>query len=211
MSTTIDMGLVYSPGPFPLVPILFKGGIAFNIAVYLIALLGLKEFLDMNETFSGRVWLLGDDIDTDIIIPTEYLALKTVQDMAPYAFSPLRPELASQIRPGDIIVAGKNFGCGSSREQAPEIIKALGVRCVVAKSFARIFFRNAINNGLLLIENADLLDAAAEGDTITVEMNRQIIHQGKAYPIASLPQNLMDIIEAGGLVKAMRRLNGLED
>ena len=161
----------------------------------------------MNETFSGRVWLLGDDIDTDIIIPTEYLALKTVQDMAPYAFSPLRPELASQIRPGDIIVAGKNFGCGSSREQ----IKALGVRCVVAKSFARIFFRNAINNGLLLIENADLRDAAAEGDTITVEMNRQIIHQGKAYPIASLPQNLMDIIEAGGLVKAMRRLNGLED
>ena len=165
----------------------------------------------MSETFTGRVWLLGDDIDTDIIIPTEYLALKTVQDMAPYAFSPLRPELASQIRPGDIIVAGKNFGCGSSREQAPEIIKALGVRCVVAKSFARIFFRNAINNGLLLIENADLRDAAAEGDTITEEMNRQIIHQGKAYPIASLPQNLMDIIEAGGLVKAMRRLNGLED
>ena len=165
----------------------------------------------MSETFTGRVWLLGDDIDTDIIIPTEYLALKTVQDMAPYAFSPLRPELASQIRPGDIIVAGKNFGCGSSREQAPEIIKALGVRCVVAKSFARIFFRNAINNGLLLIENADLRDAAAEGDTITVEMNRQIIHPGKAYPIASLPQNLMDIIEAGGLVKAMRRLNGLED
>ena len=165
----------------------------------------------MSETFTGRVWLLGDDIDTDIIIPTEYLALKTVQDMAPYAFSPLRPELASQIRPGDIIVAGKNFGCGSSREQAPEIIKALGVRCVVAKSFARIFFRNAINNGLLLLANADLRYAAAEGDTITVEMNRQIIHQGKAYPIASLPQNLMDIIEAGGLVKAMRRLNGLED
>ena len=165
----------------------------------------------MEQTFRSRVWRLGDNIDTDIIIPTEYLALKTVQDMAPYAFSPLRPELASQIRPGDIIVAGKNFGCGSSREQAPEIIKALGVRCVVAKSFARIFFRNAINNGLLLIENADLRDAAAEGDTITVEMNRQIIHQGKAYPIASLPQNLMDIIEAGGLVKAMRRLNGLED
>ncbi len=106
----------------------------------------------MNETFIGKVWTLGDDIDTDIIIPTEYLALKTVQDMAPYAFSPLRPELAAQIRPGDLIVAGKNFGCGSSREQAPEIIKALGIKCVVAKSFARIFFRNAINNGLL--ENA---------------------------------------------------------
>lgn len=164
----------------------------------------------MNETFTGRVWVLGDDIDTDIIIPTEYLALKTVQDMAPYAFSPLRPELAGQIRPGDIIVAGKNFGCGSSREQAPEIIKALGIKCVIARSFARIFFRNAINNGLLLIENAKLHDAVSEGDTIEVAVNEQITHKGKAYPIASLPQNLVDIIDAGGLVKAMRRLNGLE-
>lgn len=164
----------------------------------------------MNETFTGKVWVLGDDIDTDIIIPTEYLALKTVQDMAPYAFSPLRPELASQIKPGDIIVAGKNFGCGSSREQAPEIIKALGIKCVIAKSFARIFFRNAINNGLLLIENANLRDAVSEGDTIEVEVNEKITHDGKAYPIASLPQNLVDIIDAGGLVKAMRRLNGLE-
>lgn len=164
----------------------------------------------MNETFTGRIWVLGDDIDTDIIIPTEYLALKTVQDMAPYAFSPLRPELAAMIKPGDIIVAGKNFGCGSSREQAPEIIKALGIKCVIAKSFARIFFRNAINNGLLLIENAELRDAVSEGDTITVEVNEKITHQGKTYPIASLPRNLVDIIDAGGLVKAMRRLNGLE-
>ena len=81
----------------------------------------------------GKVWVLGDDIDTDIIIPTEYLALKTIDDMKQYGFSPLRPELAAQIKPGDIIVAGKNFGCGSSREQAPEIIKALGVQCVIAK------------------------------------------------------------------------------
>lgn len=164
----------------------------------------------MNETFTGRVWTLGDDIDTDIIIPTEYLALKTVQDMAPYAFSPLRPELAAQIRPGDIIVAGKNFGCGSSREQAPEIIKALGVKCVIAKSFARIFFRNAINNGLLLIENSELRDAVSEGDTVEVQVNEKISHNGNGYAIASLPQNLVDIIDAGGLVKAMRRLNGLE-
>ena len=108
------------------------------------------------EQFTGKVWLLGDDIDTDIIIPTEYLALKTVQDMAPYGFSPLRPELAEKIQPGDIIVAGKNFGCGSSREQAPEVIKALGVRAVIARSYARIFFLNAINNGLLLIDNETL-------------------------------------------------------
>ena len=164
----------------------------------------------MNDTVTGRVWTLGDDIDTDIIIPTEYLALKTVQEMAPYAFSPLRPELAAQIRSGDILVAGKNFGCGSSREQAPEIIKALGISCVVAKSFARIFFRNAINNGLLLIEQADLRDAVSEGDSVEILVNEKILHEGKAYPIASLPRNLVDIIEAGGLVKAMRRLNGLE-
>ncbi len=162
------------------------------------------------EKFSGKIWVLGDDIDTDIIIPTEYLALKTVNDMAPYAFSPLRPELASQIQKGDIIVAGKNFGCGSSREQAPEIIKALGIKCVIAKSFARIFFRNAINNGLLLIENDALRGAVSEGDEITVTINEAIEHKGISYPITSLPENLVDIIQAGGLVKAMRRLNGLD-
>ena len=164
----------------------------------------------MNEKFSGKVWVLGDDIDTDIIIPTEYLALKTIDDMKQYGFSPLRPELAGQISKGDIIVAGKNFGCGSSREQAPEVIKALGIKCVIAKSYARIFFRNSINNGLLLIENADLHDEVTEGDTIDVEVNAQITHNGKAYPIASLPDNLVDILNAGGLVKAMRKLNGLD-
>lgn len=162
------------------------------------------------EQFSGNVWVLGDDIDTDIIIPTEYLALKTIDDMKQFGFSPLRPELAAQIKPGDIIVAGKNFGCGSSREQAPEIIKALGVACVVAKSFARIFFRNSINNGLLLIEQPDLYDDITEGDSVTVTVNQDISYQGKAYPIASLPENLVAIIQAGGLVKAMRHLNGLD-
>ena len=160
--------------------------------------------------FTGKVWVLGDDIDTDIIIPTEYLALKTIEDMKQYGFSPLRPELAAQIQPGDIIVAGKNFGCGSSREQAPEVIKALGIRCIIAKSFARIFFRNSTNNGLLLIEQPDLYDDMKEGDSITVTVNEQVDYQGKAYPIASLPENLVEILQAGGLVKAMRRRNGLE-
>lgn len=163
------------------------------------------------EKFSGKVWVLGDDIDTDIIIPTEYLALKTVDDMKKYAFSPLRPELASQIGDGDIIVAGKNFGCGSSREQAPEIIKHLNVKCVIAKSFARIFFRNSINNGLLLIENPDLYDDIKEGDTIEVTLNEKITYNGKDYEIHSLPDNLMDIINAGGLVKAMQKRNGIID
>ena len=162
------------------------------------------------EQFTGRVWVLGDDIDTDIIIPTEYLAMKTIDDMKQYAFSPLRPELAGQIQPGDIIVAGKNFGCGSSREQAPEVVISLGFRCVIAKSFARIFFRNAINNGLLLIEQPELSGDVTEGDTITVAVNQDVDYKGKKYPIAALPDNLVEIIEAGGLVKAMRRRNGLD-
>lgn len=160
--------------------------------------------------YTGKVWVLGDDIDTDIIIPTEYLALKTIEDMKQYGFSPLRPELAGQIQPGDIIVAGKNFGCGSSREQAPEVIKALGIPCIIAKSFARIFYRNALNNGLLLLEQPELHDVVKEGDTITVTVNKDVDYNGKKYPIASLPENLMEIIEAGGLVKAMRRRNGLD-
>ena len=164
----------------------------------------------MNQ-FTGKIWILGDDIDTEIIIPTEYLALKTVQDMALYAFSPLRAEIAGQIKEGDIIVAGKNFGCGSSREQAPEIIKALGIKCVIAKSFARIFFRNAINNGLLLIENDKLQGDVKEGEEITVTINEAIEYHGNRYPITSLPQNLVDILNAGGLVKAMQKLNSSKD
>ncbi len=161
------------------------------------------------ETFTGKVWVLGDDIDTDIIIPTEYLALKTIEEMKPYSFSPLRRQLAANIKEGDIIVAGKNFGCGSSREQAPEVLKALGIRCIIAKSFARIFFRNSINNGLLLIEQPDLRDFIEEGEQLTVIINQHISYNGKNYPIASLPENLMEIINAGGLVKAMQRQNGL--
>lgn len=172
-----------------------------------------KVYLDADkeiELFKAKIWKLGDDIDTDIILPTEYLAYETVEEMKPYAFSPLRPELAGQIQPGDMIVAGNNFGCGSSREQAPEVVKALGISCIVAKSYARIFFRNAINNGLLLIEQPDLYDEVNEGDIAEVETGKEIRVNGKSYPIASLPDNLLEILEAGGLVKAMRKKNGLE-
>ncbi len=163
------------------------------------------------EEFTGQVWVMGDDIDTDILLPTEYLVFKTIEQMKPYAFSPLRQDIAKEIKNGDIIVAGNNFECGSSREQAPEVVKALWVKCVIAKSFARIFFRNAINNGLLLIENAELADEVKEGDSITVTLNDKIEYKGKSYPIVSLPENLVEILEAGGLVKAMRKRNGLED
>ena len=164
----------------------------------------------MIKDFTARLWKLGDDIDTDIIIPTEYLAFPTVEEMKGYAFSPLRPELAGQIEKGDIIVAGKNFGCGSSREQAPEVIKALGVRCIIAKSYARIFFRNAINNGLLVMENATLSDCVKEGDVIEVAVGDCVMAGCETFPLASLPQNLLDILEAGGLVRAMQKLNGID-
>ena len=163
----------------------------------------------MNETFTSRVWTLGDDIDTDIIIPTEYLALKTVKDMAPYAFSPLRPELASQIQEGDILVAGKNFGCGSSREQAPEIIKALGIRCVIARSFARIFFRNAINIGLPVIICRDLYDHVSGGDEMELSLSEGIARTGgQEYVCTKLPPYMQQILDQGGLLAS---LNGMTE
>ena len=158
------------------------------------------------DKFTGRVWVLGDDIDTDIIIPTEYLALKTIDDMKQYGFSPLRPELAGQIQKGDIIVAGKNFGCGSSREQAPEIIKALGIQCVIAKSFARIFFRNAINIGLPAIVCKDLPDNVATGDTMELHMSDgTAVANGKTYTCTKLPEYMQGILNQGGLIASLNK------
>ena len=159
----------------------------------------------------GTIFKFHNDLDTDQIIASQYLLLPNLEGMKSHAFESLDPDFAQKVKPGDFVVGGENFGCGSSREQAPEIIKALGIQCVIAKSFARIFFRNSINNGLLLIEQPDLYDDMKEGDTIDVVMNQHVDYNGKEYPIASLPENLMSIIQAGGLVKAMRKLNGLED
>ena len=148
----------------------------------------------------GRCWKFGDDIDTDIINPTQWVCVP-MEEMKHHAFEPLRPDLADQLRDGDILVAGDNFGCGSSREMAAEVIKENGVRCIIAKSFARIFFRNAINNGILLIECPALPDEVNEGDVVRVELNKEITCNGKAYPIGKIHQNLYEIIADGGLVK----------
>lgn len=159
---------------------------------------------------NGTVIKYGDNVDTDVIIPARYLNTIDKKELASHCMEDLDTTFTSRVKPGDIMVGGENFGCGSSREQAPEVIKALGIQCVIAKSFARIFFRNSINNGLLLIEQPTLHDDIKEGDTVSVVMNEHIDYNGKEYPIASLPENLMDIIRAGGLVKAMRKLNGLD-
>ena len=155
------------------------------------------------RTLEGRVWKFGDDIDTDIIIPTQHLSYASWEEVKRHMFEPLRPELAQKIREGDILVAGSNFGCGSSREQAAEVIATSGIRCIIAKSFARIFFRNAINNGVLLIECPALPDHVREGDTVKVIINDCILYQGRRYPIPQMPENLYRLIMAGGLVKSV--------
>ena len=158
------------------------------------------------DKFTGRVWVLGDDIDTDIIIPTEYLALKTIDDMKQYGFSPLRPELAGQIQKGDIIVAGKNFGCGSSREQAPEVIKALGIPCIIAKSFARIFYRNAINIGLPVIVCKELPDAVNTGDEMELSLTEGVARaNGSTYSCTKLPAYMQQILSQGGLIASLNK------
>ena len=161
----------------------------------------------MNYEFTGRIWKLPDDVDTDTIIPGRYGVLPDVQAMSRHCLEPLRPELASKARPGDIFVAGKNFGCGSSREFAPAFIATLGVRCIIAKSFARIFYRNGINNGMFLIETPDVYNLCQEGDELTVVVNREIQVNGRTVPIRPIPDNLFAIIQAGGLVARYRALN----
>jgi len=153
----------------------------------------------MESSIIGRVWKFGDNVDTDVIIPGKYLRTKDMQVFADHAMEGLDPEFAKKVKPGDIIVAGSNFGCGSSREQAPLALKHAGVACVVAKSFARIFFRNAINIGLPLIE-ADI--DCQEGDEIRVDLLKgEVTVQGKGtFKGSKLPDFLLHILADGGLV-----------
>ncbi len=163
----------------------------------------------MEKVFSGRVWTMRRDIDTDIIIPTQYLGLP-MPEMCKHVFEPLYPELAARLKQGDIIVAGPNFGCGSSREMAPEAMKNAGIRCVIAPSFARIFFRNSFNNGMLLLENDELYKHVKDGETVTVDLERLcVVHNGTDYPIPKIPDNLLEIVENGGLVQTCEKENRL--
>ncbi len=121
--------------------------------------------------FTGNCWVYGDDVNTDVIFPGKYTyTLTNINDFAAHALEDLDPEFAKQVKAGDILVAGKNFGCGSSREQAAVCIKLSGVKVIVAKSFARIFFRNCVNNGVLPIVCPEAVDAIHKGDEITVDL-----------------------------------------
>lgn len=155
----------------------------------------------------GRAWIFGDDVDTDVIIPGKYLRTKDARLWAEHAMEGLDPHFASDVKTGDVIVAGRNFGCGSSREQAARALKGAGVAVVVARSFARIFYRNAINVGLALIE-ADV--SAQKGDMIEVDLANGTVQVGeRTYQGTRLPEFLMEILKDGGLVEHRRRQKGL--
>jgi len=155
----------------------------------------------------GKVWKYGDDVNTDIIFPGKYTyTLMEPAEMAKHALEDLDPEFARRVEPGDVIVAGKNFGCGSSREQAAACLKAAGVQAVIAKSFARIYFRNAINLGLPVLQSGEASESLQPGDEVEIDFaGGRIIAGGRVFKFPPLPDSVIGIIEAGGLIEFTKK------
>lgn len=153
-----------------------------------------------------RVWKFGDNIDTDAIIPGRFLTIYDEKELAKHAFEGTRDDFARLAKNGDVIVAGRNFGCGSSREHAPLALKGAGIRVILAQSFARIFFRNAINVGLLPLVCADTADMRDGSSIIVQELEGKVIVEGKEYPIEPVPEFMYNIVEAAGLVGYAKQL-----
>lgn len=152
----------------------------------------------------GKVWKFGDDVDTDAIIPARYLNTSDPAELAGHVMEDADREFPKKVSRGDILVAGKNFGCGSSREHAPIAIKAAGVGAVVAKSFARIFFRNAFNIGLPIFESPHVADSTEEGDVIEIDADRGLarnLTKGTEFPIKPVEGFMQELISAGGLIE----------
>ena len=155
---------------------------------------------------NGTVFKYGDNVDTDVIIPARYLNSSDPAELAQHCMEDIDKDFIKNVKPGDIIVADKNFGCGSSREQAPGVLKALGVQAVIAKSFARIFFRNAINIGLPAIVCKDLPDEVKTGDTMILHMSEGTAEaNGKTYSCTKLPEYMQNILNQGGLIASLNR------
>lgn len=160
----------------------------------------------METSFKGKIWTFGDDIDTDTIIPGKRGTIPTIEEMKKYAFELLKPEFGSVVQPGDILVAGKNFGCGSSREQAATVLSSNGIKCIIAKSFARIFFRNAFNNGIILLECDGIQDVVQGGNIVSVDLEkREVSANGHTFPVGAIPANLLTLVENGGLVEDTKK------
>jgi len=161
---------------------------------------------------TGKVWRFGDDIDTDAIIPARYLNTSDPKELARHVMEDADVEFPNKVKAGDLIVAGKNFGCGSSREHAPIAIKASGMQAVIAKSFARIFYRNSFNIGLPIFESQEASEKIKEGDTVEIDADRGIIKNltaGEEYTAKPIPPFMQELINAGGLIEwTKKRLKG---
>ena len=154
----------------------------------------------------SKIFKFKNDVDTDQILASQYLLLPNIDEMKGHAFESLDETFAQQVRPGDIIVAGDNFGCGSSREQAPSVLKALGVKAIIAGSFARIFYRNAINIGLPVLVSADLADHVQAGDEAEVDLaNGTVTGNGESFACTKLPEYMQTILNAGGLIAFLNK------
>ncbi len=154
----------------------------------------------------GKIFKFHNDLDTDQIIASQYLLLPNIDEMKVHTFESLDPEFPKKVQPGDYVVGGENFGCGSSREQAPSVLKALGVKAVVAKSFARIFYRNAINIGLPVIVCKDLPDAVESGDEMELFLSEGVAKTGgRTYSCTKLPEYMQQILSQGGLIASLNK------
>lgn len=159
----------------------------------------------MNAT--GTVHKYGDDVNTDVIIPARYLNTASHQELAAHCMEDIDKDYVKNVKPGDVVVAGKNFGCGSSREHAPLAIKACGVKCVIAKSFARIFYRNAINIGFPILECPEAVDGVNPGDQVSVDFQSGVIVNettGRTFQAVPFPEFVNGIIEHGGLLRSLK-------
>lgn len=154
----------------------------------------------------GKIFKFDQDVDTDQIIASQYLLFPTIDEMKTHTFESLDPDFAANVKPGDYVVASENFGCGSSREQAPSVLKALGVKAVVAKSFARIFYRNSINIGLPVIVCKELHDNVNAGDEMELDLQEGIVRVGdKEYQCTKLPVYMQGILDQGGLIASLNK------
>lgn len=163
--------------------------------------------------FNGTVIKYGRDIDTDVIIAARYLNTSDPKELAKHCMQDLDPTFVERVKPGDIMVAEENFGCGSSREHAPIAIKAAGVDVVIAKSFARIFYRNSINTGLAIMECPEAVDAIKQGDVVDVDADAGVITNvttGETFKAQPFPPFIREIIEEGGLINRTRKVLGIE-
>jgi 3-isopropylmalate dehydratase small subunit len=156
----------------------------------------------------GRVWKFGSDVDTDAIIPARYLNQSDPKELAKHVMEDERPEFFQEVRKGDILLAEKNFGCGSSREHAPLALKVVGISCIIAKSFARIFYRNGLNLGLPLLESSEASEAIQEGDRVRVNLSTGEIldlTQKKKFSAKPIPAFMQELIRDGGLIRHLRK------